>query len=192
MRNRLGCRSLLRAVFLCEQGSSLKGKSDDYYPARIERGDELRSRYRDIHLDKTNRPSLKARSSRWSPDSHGHIQVMIDKKYYFVHRLAFMFMTGQLPPADKVVDHINGDNQDNRWCNLRAVTQSVNQQNRHRARNGCKSGMLGASWSSDIGMWRSEIMLDGKRTYLGRFATAEKAHKAYMTARAKHRTTHVT
>ncbi|KAA0473400.1 hypothetical protein F0331_06380 [Klebsiella variicola] len=23
-----GCRSLLRAVFLCEQGSSLKGKSD--------------------------------------------------------------------------------------------------------------------------------------------------------------------
>ncbi|ARB84857.1 HNH endonuclease [Yersinia intermedia] len=38
--------------------------------------------------------------------------MMMDKKYYFVHRLVFLFMFGQLPHNDKVIDHINGDNQD--------------------------------------------------------------------------------
>jgi hypothetical protein len=43
-------------------------------------------------------------------------------------------MDGALPPADKCVDHINGNPKDNRWDNLRIVTQFVNQQNRHKAR----------------------------------------------------------
>jgi hypothetical protein len=68
---------------------------------------------------------------------------MIDKKLIFAHRLAFLYMDGALPPADKCVDHINGNPKDNRWDNLRIVTQFVNQQNRHKARKGRNR----ANWS---------------------------------------------
>ncbi|HBE9083081.1 HNH endonuclease [Serratia fonticola] len=123
------------------------------------------------------------------PDSHGHLQVMIDKKYYFVHRLVFLYMLGQLPPDGKVVDHINGDNQDNRWSNLRIVTQKINAQNRHRANRGSKSGLLGVSWCEARKAWRSTITRDGKRADLGIFHSAEKAHAAYVSAHEAHAST---
>ncbi len=43
------------------------------------------------------------------------------------HRLAFALMTGQWP---NIVDHINRDRSDNRWSNLRDVTQRENAKNR--------------------------------------------------------------
>lgn len=47
---------------------------------------------------------------------------------YKLHRLAFIYMTGQCDP-NLVVDHINHDRDDNRWCNLRLVSQQKNSQN---------------------------------------------------------------
>jgi hypothetical protein len=51
-----------------------------------------------------------------------------------VHRLAWLIKTGKWP--DLVIDHINGDKTDNRWCNIRNVSRAVNSQNRTKKSGG--------------------------------------------------------
>lgn len=47
----------------------------------------------------------------------GYLRVMIFGKSYALHKLAFLYMTGELPPDE--VDHINRIKTDNRFSNLR-------------------------------------------------------------------------
>ena len=68
-------------------------------------------------------------------NNHGYRQTRINKKIYLHHRLAFVFM-GKDIPVDMKVDHINGNTQDNRWDNLRLVTNQENGRNHHNHRNG--------------------------------------------------------
>ncbi len=114
--------------------------------------------------------------------SVGYIVLCIDRRRYYGHRLAFLYMTGRWP--DECVDHINGDRIDNRWANLRSVSRSINQQNMRRAMHGSSSGLLGAHRKR--GRWSSQIRtVDGQLMRLGTFDTAEEAHVAYVTAKRK-------
>lgn len=135
---------------------------------------------------------IKRLNSRSTPgkvagrlDSHGYIQIMIDKKLYFSHRLAFLYVNGYFPPQHLCVDHVNGVRTDNRWENLRIVTWSLNQQNRHHVRKNSKSKLIGAFWCKGSGKWRSCLTINGSRVELGRFDTAEQAHAAYVEAKSK-------
>lgn len=96
------------------------------------------------------------------------------------HRLAFLYMTGAWP-ADQV-DHINMVRDDNRWANLRQADQSLNQRNRRKSRG--ETGVLGAFRNGRRFMAR--IHYDGHQHYLGNFATAEEAGKAYQDAKRIH------
>jgi hypothetical protein len=51
----------------------------------------------------------------------------------------FMHRTIMSPPADMVIDHINGNGLDNRRENLRVVTVKENCQNRHHSK--CPKGV---------------------------------------------------
>ena len=51
--------------------------------------------------------------------------VRIAKKKYYVHRLIWIYMTGD-DPGNMEIDHINRDRHDNRWSNLRLTTRSEN------------------------------------------------------------------
>lgn len=86
-------------------------------------------------------------------------------------------------PSDMVVDHINGDGLDNRRANLRVCTQAENVRNR-RIHSNNRSGFKGVYFdpSSTIRSWRAKISINGKRIRLGRYASAEEAHKAYKAA----------
>ena len=57
----------------------------------------------------------------------GYIVIKFGGVEFFVQRLAWFYMTGEWPRG--VIDHINGITNDNRWLNLRDVTQKVNSNN---------------------------------------------------------------
>jgi hypothetical protein len=80
--------------------------------------------------------------------------------------------------AGEQVDHINGNSLDNRRCNLRVATQSQNNKNASKRKDNT-SGFKGVSYHKKCKQWVAYINCDGKRTYLGLFASKETAAKAY-------------
>ncbi len=86
-------------------------------------------------------------------------------------------------PDGLEVDHISGDGLDCRRHNLRIVTGAENSRNRRVYVNN-KSGVKGVSWQRDVGKWKAEIRLGGKRHYLGLFSDIPEAAAAYAKASA--------
>ena len=132
----------------------------------------------------TTSPRSRAGAEITCKTAAGYIEAMICGKVVLMHRMAFLYMTGALPPGQ--VDHINGIRSDNRWSNLRAVEQSTNMQNLRSATiNNLSTGLLGAfkSGQSKRNPYKAMIRVDGKNKHLGRFPTAEMAHCAYVAAK---------
>lgn len=57
-------------------------------------------------------------------DGHGYISIMLDRKYYAGHVLAWFYVTGKWPEMG--IDHENRIRHDNTWANLRLATKSEN------------------------------------------------------------------
>lgn len=102
---------------------------------------------------------------------NGYTLVQMFGRTMKVHRLAFLYMTGQYP---EFVDHINGIRSDNRWSNLRGVSRSENMRNRAIGKNNT-SGTLGINWFPQTKQWRVRINVDGVRYSLGLFDTLNDA-----------------
>ena len=94
----------------------------------------------------------------------GYVRIKVYGKGYSAHRLAFLYMTGSMPDQ---VDHINHIRSDNRWENLRAVTNSDNQKNASLRKDN-RSGQVGVSWVATS--WIARINHLGERINLGSFA----------------------
>jgi len=103
----------------------------------------------------------------------------IDKTRFYLHRLAFLYMTGRWPEFE--VDHKNTDKADNRWNNLRQATSGQNKANRvAKGRSGVKGVYATAARCRKP--WESCVGKDGKVWRLGQFDTIEEAHAAYTAA----------
>jgi len=114
-------------------------------------------------------------------DTHGYLLIMIDRRPYKAHRLAWLHVHGVLPASQ--IDHIDGNPANNRISNLRDVSCSVNQQNRKLAQNGNKLGVLGVSRHGN--KFRTRIVTDGKMRHIGVFDTPELAHAAYLAVKRR-------
>ena len=84
-------------------------------------------------------------------------------------------------PSNKIVDHINGDQLDNRRSNLRLATRSQNLQNsaKYQRRKTCSSKYKGVSWNKKAQKWEAGLHYKGKRVFLGLFDNEFKAAQAY-------------
>jgi hypothetical protein len=112
-----------------------------------------------------------------APD--GYLLGKLDKRSYRVHRLAWLYMTGQWPVHQ--VDHINHVRNDNRIANLRDVTSAQNHHNRRRATHS-SSGSLGVGWHKRDKIWQAHIERAGVRLHLGYFSDLDDALAARKNA----------
>lgn len=121
-------------------------------------------------------------SGRAGTMQDGYRRVMVNGQAYQCHVLAFAFMMNRWPENE--IDHVNGDKADNRWSNLREATRQENAENVHRPRRHNKLGLLGVCLGPKLvdGSQRyiAQIQLNGRRIYIGQFASAEEAHEAYL------------
>lgn len=83
------------------------------------------------------------------------------------------------------VDHINHNTFDNRKENLRSVTKSQNNMNRNVQSNNT-SGFRGVIYDKSRNMWKSEIKINGKLIYLGRYKEKSDAIKVRIEAEKKY------
>lgn len=107
--------------------------------------------------------------------SNGYVKILVDRKRYYAHRLAWFYVHKEWPPHE--IDHKNRCRADNRIDNLRLASRTINAQNLPISKRN-KSGFKGVWWDSRDGVWVSYINASGKRYILGRFTTIEAARKA--------------
>lgn len=103
-------------------------------------------------------------------------------KQYRLHRLAWLYVHGEWPKNQ--IDHINGIRTDNRLCNLRDVTPSINKQNTRKADRDNKTGFLGVQFSQ--GKYQAQIRVNKKPLFLGTYDSPEEAHAAYLKAKRQY------
>ena len=113
-------------------------------------------------------------------DPRGYVWIGFDGKLHLAHRLAWLFVHGDLPPDE--IDHWDGNKSNNRIKNLRLATSAQNKQNLAiRADNA--SGHPGVSWCKIKSKWRAYIVTNKKQRFLGYHDSVEAAGLAYVAAK---------
>lgn len=108
--------------------------------------------------------------------SNGYINIGVDATRYLAHRLAWLYVHGAFV---KEIDHANGDRTDNRIENLRSCSRSDNAHNLFKPRHGLSSKYKGVHWAKEKQKWATQICLNGKRKFVGRFHDEDAAAAAY-------------
>lgn len=129
------------------------------------------------------RQGVRDGSSAGALDAEGYLVVRIDAIKHRANRLAWLYMTGKQPEGQ--IDHINGIRSDDRFCNLRMVSNKQNGRNQ-RKQSGNKSGVTGVCWHKRYSKWIAQIRVDGKYIYLGMFSSIEAAAAARKAAEVEH------
>ncbi len=94
----------------------------------------------------------------------GYIEIGIDRKLYYAHRLAWLLYYKKWPK--KRIDHKDRIRHHNWIKNLRDRTQSLNNRNTGNWKSNT-SGIKGVSWSKLHEKWEVYITVKEKRKYLG-------------------------
>lgn len=111
----------------------------------------------------------------------GYIRIKIDGKKYRAHRLAWLYMMGEMP-VDQV-DHEDRVKHHNDWDNLREANGVQQNGNKDLQRNNT-CGERGVSlWK---GKWRAVIYKAKKQQFLGYFESKDDAAVAYRAAAKQH------
>ena len=116
-------------------------------------------------------------------NTDGYVMIKVMRNLYRAHRLAWLYMTGIMPP--ELIDHSNRIKHDNRFCNLSLADKSKNAKNTKLPVNNT-SGIIGVYWKKDKRKWHAQMKIDGIKNHLGYFDNIEDAAKARKKAEAKH------
>jgi hypothetical protein len=114
-------------------------------------------------------------------DKQGYLRTKALGKYVFLHRLAWLFVYGEMPYGP--IDHRDGVRTNNAIDNLRVVSVAENTQNSLSDGSNNKNGFCGVYYDKNKALYRASIMAFRKRKSLGYFSTAQEAHCAYVKAK---------
>lgn len=106
---------------------------------------------------------------------NGYSGVSVGNQLYLAHRLIWFMQTGIWPV---VVDHINHNRKDNRWCNLRSVSPADNVKNCSLSKNN-SLGVQGVRLLPS-GNYQAYIMVNYKQINLGCYPTLMAAASARL------------
>ena len=129
--------------------------------------------------EKTGIFMVKNNANVTSHINNMYLIIHIDGVRYQAHRLAWLYVYGKFPNGE--IDHINGDESDNRILNLRDVSHAENMKNQ-RVRSNNTSGVMGVSWHKTNKKWCSLIIVNGQRINLGSFVQFHEAVNARKNA----------
>ena len=115
------------------------------------------------------------------PHRDGYLYISVKGETYPAHRIAYSLQIGRSLEANEIIDHINGEKQDNSVDNLRIVSHSINMKNQ-KMRNTNKSGCTGVYWIKAISKWRAKIIVDYNDVHLGYFDKMDDAIAARKNA----------
>ncbi len=105
------------------------------------------------------------------PNGDGRWKTVIKNKYYYLHRLIWIYHFGD---TDLLIDHKDRDVANNRIENLREATPTQSSCNRLEYN---ASGFRGVDRSNN--KWRAKIRFNNKFYHIGYFDTPEEASLAY-------------
>ena len=133
---------------------------------------------------------IDKRSKKWSccndkkPIEKGYIQIKINGKFYYLHRLIYLYHNPDWDihdiSKDNEIDHDDINTSNNKIENLRIIDHSGNQRNQNKLEN-CSSIYKGVSWNKPLRKWRADIRIDGKSKFLGYFDDEHEACLMYQT-----------
>ena len=134
-----------------------------------------------FHWIKTNTNCVFVGTVAGSNGGKGYLQIQINGKCYKAHRLAWLYVYGEMPSSQ--IDHVNGIRNDNRINNLRLATSFQNIQNQKKAQKHNKTGFLGVTKKN--GKYVARIGINNQRKWLGYYDTPELAHAVYLDEKRK-------
>jgi hypothetical protein len=106
----------------------------------------------------------------------GYIWIGVDRVVYLAHRLAWLWMEGEMPVE---IDHEDTIKSNNRWDNLRKATRGQNNVNADAHKNSM-TGVKGVTFihENKDRPYHAYAYRDGVRYSFGYHATLEAAHAA--------------
>lgn len=116
-------------------------------------------------------PRVRGKRALGARSGSGYYFGSLDGRYLQSHRVIWKLATGVDPEE---IDHIDGDQSNNRLSNLRSVSHQQNCRTRGvYATN--TSGTTGVSWIEREQKWMASIHADGKAHNLGLYASKDAA-----------------
>jgi hypothetical protein len=115
---------------------------------------------------------------------NGYREIEINNKAYKAHRLAWLYVYGEMPK--KLIDHIDGNRSNNKISNLREATYQENSEN-YKTPKTNKSGVKNVSWYKSLNKWVVSISIRKTKKTVGYYDDLELAELVAIEARNKYR-----
>ena len=111
--------------------------------------------------------------------STGYVHIKLNGYQYLAHRLAWLHHYGEWPAGE--CDHRDRKRSNNAVANLRECTPTQNRANA-KLKTTNSSGFKGVCFDKRVSKYRAEIMVGGKKKWLGYFQDSADASLAYQAA----------